>query len=158
MSRPQSIGKASTDNGQTQQKKAEVVQRPGLDYGDLLAGISDLLERARRMSARAVNNIITATYWEVGRRIVEFEQGGKARAEYGEQLLKVLSRDLTTKHGRGYSRTDLCKMRLFYMGWEICQNTVWQIRGLGETIPQCKGRQRHFPDAVGRIGSSGSAI
>jgi predicted nuclease of restriction endonuclease-like (RecB) superfamily len=102
-------------------KKTQVVQTPGPDYDDLLTGISDLLERARRASARAVNNIITATYWEVGRRIVEFEQGGKARAEYGERLLKVLSRDLTAMRGRGYSRTNLQQMRLFYMGWEICQ-------------------------------------
>ena len=50
------------------------------------------LERARRMSARSVNSILTATYWEIGRRIVEFEQGGKARAEYGEALLKTSGR------------------------------------------------------------------
>jgi hypothetical protein len=54
------------------------------EYGGLVTGIADLLEQARRGAARAVNSILTATYWEVGRRIVEFEQGGKARAEYGE--------------------------------------------------------------------------
>src|SRR5262249_34914045 len=71
--------------------------------------------------ARAVNRLLTATYWEVGRRIVEFEQGGKARAEYGEGLLKRLAQDLTAQHGRGFSRQNLQQMRGFYLGWEICQ-------------------------------------
>ncbi len=53
------------------------------EYGGLLSGLSSLLDDARRGAARAVNAILTATYWEVGRRIVEFEQGGKARAGYG---------------------------------------------------------------------------
>ena len=61
-------------------KKSEIVPRPQPGYDDLLTGISELLECARRMSARSVNSILTATYWEIGRRIVEYEQGGKARA------------------------------------------------------------------------------
>ena len=99
--------------------KSEVVQSPGSDYGDLLAGISDLLGQARRTSARAVNNIITGTYWEVGRRIVEFEQGGKARAGYGESVIERLAGDLTAKHGRGFSERNVWKMKLFYLDWEI---------------------------------------
>ena len=51
-------------------------------YGDLVGGIAGVLEAARRASARTVNAIMTATYWEIGRRIVEYEQQGKARAEY----------------------------------------------------------------------------
>ena len=93
---------------------------PEPDYGGLLTGISDILDQARRMTARTVNNILTATYWEIGRRIVEYEQGGKARAEYGEVLLKQLSQDLTARHGRGFSRQGLQKMRAFYTGWKIC--------------------------------------
>ena len=98
--------------------------RPGVPeaaYSGLVAGISDLLEHARRMSARSVNSILTATYWEIGRRIVEFEQGGKARAEYGEGLWKTLAADLTAKHGRGFSKSNLASMRGFYLGWEIFQ-------------------------------------
>jgi predicted nuclease of restriction endonuclease-like (RecB) superfamily len=100
-------------------KKTEIVNRPVPDYGSLLTGISDLLEHARRMSARSVNSILTATYWEVGRRIVEYEQGGKARAEYGEELLKRLGSDLTATHGRGFSWRNLFRMRGFYLGWDI---------------------------------------
>jgi predicted nuclease of restriction endonuclease-like (RecB) superfamily len=83
-------------------------------YSGLLGGISELLEAARRASARTVNAFMTATYWEVGRRIVEFEQGGEGRAEYGKELLKRLAEDLTGRHGRGFSVDNLENMRLFY--------------------------------------------
>ena len=53
------------------------------DYSGLVSGVSELLDAARRTSVRSVNALMTATYWEVGRRIVEFEQGGGKRAEYG---------------------------------------------------------------------------
>lgn len=95
---------------------------PGADagYGRLVADVSELLEQARRGVARSVNAILTATYWEIGRRIVEHEQAGKARAEYGEELLARLSVDLTSRYGRGFSRPGLQRMRSFYLGWEIC--------------------------------------
>jgi hypothetical protein len=51
-------------------------------YGRLVADISQLLEMARREAARTVNRLLTATFWDIGRRLVEFEQGGNARAEY----------------------------------------------------------------------------
>lgn len=91
-----------------------------IGYNRLLSEISGLLEQARRSAARSVNALLTATYWEIGRRIVEYEQGGKSRAGYGEGLLARLSKDLMAKHGRGFSRQGLQKMRAFYLGWEIC--------------------------------------
>lgn len=93
---------------------------PSDPYGLLLAGIGDVLDQARRAAARSVNALLTATYWDVGRRIVEFEQGGRGRAGYGEELLKRLAGDLTGRFGRGYSRQGLQRMRAFYLGWEIC--------------------------------------
>jgi predicted nuclease of restriction endonuclease-like (RecB) superfamily len=99
-------------------------------YGGLVSGIADLLEQSRRGAVRAVNSILTATYWEIGRRIVEFEQGGKARAEYGEELLNQLAQDLTAKFGRGFSRQGLQKMRAFYQGWEICPTPSGKFEGL----------------------------
>lgn len=83
-------------------------------YGDLVGEIGTLLELARSTSARAVNAVMTATYWEVGRRIVEFEQGGQARAGYGKELLKRLSADLGARLGRGFSQDNLERCRLFY--------------------------------------------
>lgn len=83
-------------------------------YTGLINGIGELLESSRHATARVVNSFMTATYWELGRRIVEFEQGGKKRAEYGEELLKRLAEDLTTKFGKGFSRQNLQNMRLFF--------------------------------------------
>jgi predicted nuclease of restriction endonuclease-like (RecB) superfamily len=102
-------------------KKSELVALGLTAYRGLVTGIADLLDQSRRTLARAVNNILTATYWEIGRRIVEFEQGGEARAEYGEEVLKRLAEDLTARFGRGFSRSNLQQMRLFYLGWQICQ-------------------------------------
>ena len=62
-------------------------------YQNLLVTVSDLLEKSRRGSARVINSFMTATYWEIGRRIVEFEQRGKKRAEYGQTVLERLSKD-----------------------------------------------------------------
>ncbi len=90
-------------------------------YGSLIDGIGDLLERSRRQAVRTVNCLLTATYWEIGCRIVEFEQGGEARADYGEELIVRLARDLNAKHGRGFSKSNLFQMRAFYLGWEIFQ-------------------------------------
>ena len=60
-------------------------------YGAVLADVTDLLESARHAAARSVNSIMTATYWAVGRRIIEEEQRGKGRADYGEQLVTRLA-------------------------------------------------------------------
>lgn len=87
---------------------------PSTGYDAMLSGVAGLLEQARRTSVRAVNAIMTATYWEIGRRIVEFEQGGRGRAGYGKALLQNLSADLTARVGRGFSVDNLETMRLFY--------------------------------------------
>jgi len=86
-------------------------------YGNIHTGIVELLEAARRAAARNVNALMTASYWEIGRRMVEFEQGGEGRAEYGQQLLKRLSVDLTSRFGRGFGVVNLQQMRNFYLCW-----------------------------------------
>jgi len=91
--------------------------RTSTSYGDIHTGIVDLLEAVRRTAARSVNALMTASYWEIGRRIVEFEQGGEGRAEYGEALLKRLGDDLTRQFGRGFAWRNLTQMRAFYLAW-----------------------------------------
>ena len=86
-------------------------------YSDIHTGIVDLLETARRSVARSVNALMTASYWEIGRRIVVFEQGGEGRAGYGEALLKRLGDDLTRQFGRGFAWRNLTQMRAFYLAW-----------------------------------------
>ena len=104
-------------------RKAAVKQAKAVEpfapaaYGDLMGGIAGVLEAARRTSARAVNAVMTATYWEIGRRIVEYEQGGKERAEYGEAVLVRLSDDLTSRYGRGFGVVNLSQMKKFYLLW-----------------------------------------
>ena len=94
-----------------------ILLKPSVEYGGLIGGIGELLEAARRNAARAVNALMTATYWEIGRRIVEFEQRGKKRAEYGEELLQRLAQDLTARFGRGFSYPNVNKFRQFYLAF-----------------------------------------
>ncbi|MHB9014086.1 MAG: PDDEXK nuclease domain-containing protein [Ignavibacteriaceae bacterium] len=102
-------------------KRKNKISIPDNNYSSLIKDISSILETARRTSARAVNTILTATYWEVGRRIVEYEQHGAERAVYGKNLLLNLSSDLTKNFGRGFSERNLELMRLFYVSHSISQ-------------------------------------
>lgn len=102
------------------------------DYAAILAGVVGVLESARRTSARSVNAIMTATYWEIGRLIVECEQGGHGRAEYGRQIVERLSQDLTARFGRGFGRRNLFQMRAFYLTYaKIVQTPSAQFRHVG---------------------------
>jgi predicted nuclease of restriction endonuclease-like (RecB) superfamily len=88
-----------------------------VSYDRVLSGMVELLESARHAAARTVNAVMTATYWEMGRRIVECEQSGQNRAGYGEQLIAHLSKDLTKRFGRGFGVVNLSLMRKFYLLW-----------------------------------------
>lgn len=93
--------------------------KPPTGYAAVHVGIVDLLQAARTQVARSVNALMTASYWEIGRRIVEAEQQGKRRAGYGEQLIERLTIDLTAQFGRGFSRQNLWQMRSFYLNWPL---------------------------------------
>ncbi len=99
-----------------------------LSYSQFFTEVAELLEQARKYSVRSVNAIMTHTYWEVGRRIVEHEQHGKKRAVYGEALIERLALDLTGKFGRGFSQSNLWQMRDFYLAWPILQTTSGESR------------------------------
>ena len=88
-------------------------------YLGVKSGIVELLQAARQLAARNVNALMTASYWEIGRRIVEAEQKGKRRAGYGEQLIKRLSLDLTQQFGRGFSPDNLEYMRRFFLAYPL---------------------------------------
>ena len=105
--------------------------------------ITLLLEEARRQAARSVNAILTATYWEIGRRIVEREQQGAQRAGYGEQLLARLSDDLSARFGRGFSERNLRQIRQFYIEWQIRQ-TVSAEFNLAELAGQFPLSWSHY--------------
>ncbi|MHC5725713.1 MAG: PDDEXK nuclease domain-containing protein [Nostoc sp.] len=90
-------------------------------YENTLTDLIQLLESSRRAAARSVNAIMTATYWEIGRRIVELEQRGEKRAKYGAAVIKRLSEDLTARFSKGFSERNLELMRRFYLEWQISQ-------------------------------------
>jgi predicted nuclease of restriction endonuclease-like (RecB) superfamily len=122
-------------------------------YSDLLGGVSELLESARRASARAVNAFMTATYWEIGRRLVEFEQSGEKRAGYGEELLTRLSQDLSARLGRGFSRQNLQNMRLLYLSAppdRICQTLSGKLAQPGnrQTVSGKSSPARRSPTSM----------
>lgn len=86
-------------------------------YEAALARIVDAVSEARRHAARSVNAVMTATYWLIGRGIVEEEQRGRKRAGYGDELIERLARDLTARFGRGFGRSNLSQIRAFYLAY-----------------------------------------
>jgi len=85
------------------------------NYSSLLGRIADILVEARIKVVREINKAQVLAYWEIGREIIEFEQKGKIRAEYGQRLLIKLSEDLVQEFGRGFSVDNLHLMRRFYI-------------------------------------------
>jgi predicted nuclease of restriction endonuclease-like (RecB) superfamily len=121
-------------------------------YDQVLGEVVQLLEQARRASARAVNAVITATYWDIGRRIVAFEQGGKDRSPYGAKLLERLSADLTAKFGRGFSYVNLTQMRRFYLAWPplpILQTPSEEFAAMSRALSESSAPP--LPDLTGRF-------
>lgn len=88
-----------------------------IPYQDLLGRISQTYTEGRLRAYQSVNTQMTETYWNIGRDIVEYEQRGKARADYGKALLVRLSRDLGLRHGKGFSRSNLIRFRQFYLAF-----------------------------------------
>ena len=77
--------------------------------------MKEILKNARQKAYTAVNSAMVEAYWEIGRRIVEEEQNGKERAEYGKEILQNLSKELTEEFGKGYSYRTLREIRQFYL-------------------------------------------
>lgn len=96
-------------------------------HKDVYSSIKELMDNARNRVAREVNNILIQTYWEIGRIIVEEEQGNSDRAEYGKQLITDLSKKLTKEYGKGFSRSNLQNMRNFYLSYPICQTVSGKL-------------------------------
>lgn len=96
-------------------------------YQQLLEQISDAYTQGRVRAVQAVNTQLIETYWQVGQHIVEYEQAGNLRAEYGKALINNLANDLGLRHGKGFSRSNLVYMRLFYQRYPISQKPSHQL-------------------------------
>ena len=97
------------------------------EYVRLVSLITDVWDKARDKAAIAVNTELLEANWQTGRYIVEFEQKGNIKAEYGKQLLTNLAKDLTRLRGKGYSRSNLFNMRLFYVRFQKIQTVSGQL-------------------------------
>jgi predicted nuclease of restriction endonuclease-like (RecB) superfamily len=92
-----------------------------IKYNDLLDNIGQAIETARQNAVKAVNTELVKANWEIGRHIVEFEQHGHERAEYGSDLLARLSKDLKLLYGKGFGRRNVLDMRRFYLAYQKWQ-------------------------------------
>jgi hypothetical protein len=109
---------------------------PAASYAGVHEGIVALVQGARHAAARSVNALMTSTYWEIGRRIVEAEQQGKRRANYGDVLVKRLAVDLTAQFGRGFGWRNLFQMRAFYLAWPDILQTASAMSAIATTADQ----------------------
>lgn len=92
-----------------------IVGRSSIDH--LYDNIRTVLEQARNNVYQAVNSAMVQAYWQIGRIIVEEEQKGKLRAEYGQALIKELARRLVQDYGKGFNERNLWYVRSFYLGF-----------------------------------------
>ena len=93
----------------------------GSSYDSLLAHIGEALESGRKKAASRINEAIVETYWIIGKYIVDFEQAGNEKAEYGSETLKRLSKDMTLRYGNGFGLSNVTKMRKLYQAYPILQ-------------------------------------
>lgn len=112
------------------------------EYREMRDAVVSLLVSARQSAARAVNSVMTATYWEIGRRIVEVVQAGEERAEYGRSLLQKRSADLTSTFGRGFSADNLESMRRLYLAYPPSQISETRSRKTPFTVQRLAERFR----------------
>jgi len=96
-------------------------------YRHLLEEISGIYTQGQVRAVQAVNTQLIETYWQVGQHIVEFEQAGNLRAEYGKALINQLAADLVVRHGRSFNRNNLIYMRLFYLRYPISETPSYLL-------------------------------
>ena len=97
---------------------------------DFYNKIAEILKNARSKVVQTVNKTMVYTYFEIGRTIVEEEQKGRERAEYGKQIIKELSQRLTREFGKGFSTTNLKQMRQFYLTYSKSQTLSDQFENM----------------------------
>jgi len=106
--------------------RKEIIKKPK-QYNQLIFNIGSLLEEARKKAYIQINQILTKTYWLIGKKIIEFEQKRKTKADYGSKLLDKLSKDLKLKYGKGFSRSNIIYMRLFFIKYPKSETVSHQL-------------------------------
>ena len=109
-------------------------------YTTLINEIGALLQKGRERTAQSVNTILVQTYWLIGKHLVEFEQDGKEKADYGSQLLDQIAKDLSEHHGKGFSRSNVFQIRQFYSRFSKIQTLSGQFE---DTVNQANKLSWH---------------
>lgn len=97
------------------------------DYNGLVSDIGKILDEGRKQVYYTVNNLLVKTYWEIGKQIVEYEQRGKEKPSYGDELLLRLSKDLKIRFGKGFSKSNVYLMREFYLKYSKFQTVSGKL-------------------------------
>jgi len=112
-----------------------------VQYESVLGDVASIVDAAIRNTLRAVNAAMTVSCWLIGRRIVEFEQAGSTRAEYGSARIERLAAGLTPRFARGFSRQNIQQMRLFYLFYPA-EQIRQTVSGKSETLSAEFGFER----------------
>jgi predicted nuclease of restriction endonuclease-like (RecB) superfamily len=96
-------------------------------YNQLLDNIGTTLQKAKENAVKAINTELVKANWEIGKHIVEFEQYGREKADYGSSLLTSLAKDLKTKYGKGFSKSNIYLCRLFYIKYPKFQTVSGKL-------------------------------
>ena len=128
---------------------------------DLYGAIRQVLETARKTAYKAVNFAMVQAYWQIGRLIVEDEQNGEARAEYGKRVLDELAKRLTADFGKGFDARELRRMRQFYLlfvKWDAVRPELsWSHYRLLLRVENPDARTWYMNEAAAENWSSGHA-
>lgn len=119
-------------------------------YDSVFHRVAGVVDAARQSAARSVNAFMTAAYWMIGRHVVEFEQQGKQRADYGKAIIERLAADLSARYGRGFSVRNVWLMRAFYVAWPIL-HTPSAESGHGGEILQTASAESSLTDIASRF-------
>jgi len=109
--------------------------KPQYNYKQLVSHISEIFVHGQQKAVITVNAYLIETYWKIGQYIVEYEQGGSGKAEYGKRLLEMLSKDLTLLHGKGFSRSNIQRMKQFYQTYSIGAEPMHQFEQICAEAP-----------------------
>lgn len=125
---------------------------------DFIREIKQIITQARQKAYAAINSAMVGAYWQMGKRIVEQEQQGKERADYGAQLLKSLSKELTAEFGKGFSVNSLYYFRQFYLAFPEKLPTLWGILTWSHykrllSVSDAEARAWYLKEAAGQMWS-----
>ena len=108
-----------------------------MEYQDVVIDIKQIIVSGQQYAYQAANKAMVLTYWQIGKRIVEQEQKGEERAEYGKALLDTLSAELTGEYGKSYSKRNLQYFRKFYFAFPDVQIVNACVHNLNWTHFRC---------------------